>query len=89
MTENESHGKAGKKQMGEAFLSLWHASSAYIFDNNLMHEDGEGVDPLIQITILDKNVDWAIFGNDLIKIKKENRFFRSRTLLKEEIYFNC
>ena len=57
MTENESDGKAEKKQKGECYLGQWYACSASFFENNMRHGDGGGADILILNAILIKNVD--------------------------------
>ena len=84
MTENESHGKAEKKQKGECYLGQWHASSTYFFQNYLRHVYGGG----IQNAILGKNIDRAIFGHDLMKMNQETRSIRSKAMSSEEFDFH-
>ena len=85
MTENDRDGNEGKKQKGQCDLSLSHTSSASFIENNSRHGDWGGADRLDQNAILDKNVDKAVFGSDLMTMNQETRSIRSRTLSKEEI----
>ena len=87
MTENESDMKTGKKQKGQCDFSLSSASSALFFVNNSRHGDGGGADKIAQNTILGKNVDNAVSGSDLAKLKQETRSIRSRALSYEKIDF--
>ena len=65
-----------------------HDVNALFFENNSQHEDGDGTDQLVQNAILGKNVDRAVFGSDLAKLKQETRTVRRRILSKEEIDFH-
>ena len=42
---------------------------------------------MVQNVILGKNVNKAVFGSDLAKLKQETRSIRSGALSKEEIFF--
>ena len=43
---------------------------------------------MVQIAILGKNVDKAVFGSDLMKMIQETRSMRSRALHKEKTDFH-
>ena len=88
MTENESHGNAGKKQKGQCDISLSHACCRSFFQNNSRHGDGGGADRLIQNAIVGKNVEKAVFSRDQMKMKHKTRSIRSRALSKEEVHFH-
>ena len=87
-TENDSDRSARKKQKGQCDLSLSHASSASFFENNSRHGDGGSTDQLVQNGIFGINVDKAVVGSDLAKLKQETRSIRRRELSKEEIDFH-
>ena len=84
MTESDSHWNAGKKQKREYDLSLSYASSASFSENNSKHGDGSSDNRLVHNAILGKNVDRAVFGSDLMKIKQETRSIRGRLFSKTD-----
>ena len=69
-------------------ISSSHDSSASFFENNSRHGDGSGADILVQNAIFSKNVDKAVFGSHLMKMKQETRSLSRRVLSKEETNFN-
>ena len=78
---------AGNKQKGHCDLSLSHASSASLFENNSRYGDGGGTDQTVQKAIFGKKIEKAVFGSYLTKLKQETRSITSRVLSKEEIDF--
>ena len=88
MTDNDSDGNAGKKQKEHHDISLLHTSSAWFFENSSRHGDGDSAVRLVQNAILGKNVDKAVFGSDLMKLKQETRSISSRVFSKEKTDFH-